>query len=217
MTARAPTERDQDATPFSEILSELCEVSGSRSAALVDREGETVDYAGRGDPFDIRILAAEWQLILQRIGETAILAQSFQVVVRAKKRSYLLEVLPEGYALVVELGRRSTGLSDRALSQARARLCDEAGFPQREDPHGNWSRVEVEEERGDVRRPTRMSVEQQAWDVTVIGRVTEDAVVAREESYRVRLSSGEERTLVREPLGHWYLEEDPWSPPSRVR
>lgn len=209
--------RDQDVTPFSEILERLRAATGVKSAALVDAEGETVDYSGRGDPFDIRILAAEWRLVLQHLKETKILGGSYEFVVRAREKSFLVEALPEGYALVLELARRSTGVSDRALAEARKRLLAEAGFPGEDDPRGNWSHVLVEEEPGQSRRPLRMETDDEALqEVTVLGRIP-SARLLNERSFRVRLSSGRECTLVREPLGHWYREEEAWSPQSRVR
>jgi hypothetical protein len=216
VTSRPPSARDQDATPFSNILTELVEDSGAQCAALVDAEGETVDYAGRGDPFDIRILAAEWRIILQRVGEAKHLGASWEMVVRARRKSFLVEALPEGYALVMELARRASGASDRALCRARQRLCEEAGFPDVADPRGRWSKVAVEEEPGASRRPVRLTVEKEELDVTVLGRIS-DPEASRAQSFRVRLSTGEECTLVREPLGRWYLEEEAWAPPQRTR
>jgi hypothetical protein len=217
VSTRDVSDRDQDTTPFSGILSTLCAAAGARSAVLVDAEGETVDYAGRGDPFDIRILAAEWRLILHRLSEAAILGPSFEFVVRARHKSFLVESLPEGYALVIELGRRATGASDRALSEARKALISEAGFPEESDPRGSWAHVAVEEEPGHSRRPVLIkSKDEERQEVTIIGTIpTPDD--SREVSYRVRLDNGLECTLVREPLGHWYLEEEEWSPPSRIR
>lgn len=209
--------RDQDVTPFSEILERLRTVAGAKSAALVDAEGETVDYSGKGDPFDIRILAAEWRLVLQHLKETKVLGTSYELIVRAREKSFLIEALPEGYALVLELARRSTGVSDRALAEARKRLLAEAGFPGEEDPRGNWSHVLVEEEPGHSKRPLRMETEkEELQEVTILGRISSQNP-QNERSFRVRLSGGRECTLVREPLGHWYREEEDWSPHSRVR
>lgn len=192
-------------------------MAGAKSAALVDAEGETVDYSGRGDPFDIRILAAEWRLVLQYLKETKVLGKSYELVVRAREKSFLVEALPEGYALVVELARRSTGVSDRALAEARRRLIAEAGFPGEEDPRGNWFHVHVEEEPGDSRRPLRMETDaEELQEVIVLGRIPNQEL-RQERSFRVRLGSGQECTLVREPLGNWYREEEDWSPLSRVR
>ena len=215
MTNRSSA-RDQNTTPFSEILERLRAAAGARSTALVDAEGETVDYSGRGDPFNIRILAAEWRLVLQHLKETKILGASYELVVRAHDKSFLVESLPEGYALVVELARRSTGVSDRALSEARKRLLAEAGFPSEEDPRGNWSHVLIEEEPGNSRRPLRMETEEERQEVTVLGRIP-NPNLQNERSFRVRLGNGQECTLVREPLGNWYREEEDWTPQSRVR
>lgn len=209
--------RDQNVTPFSEILERLRAAAGAKSAALVDAEGETVDYSGRGDPFDIRILAAEWRLVLQHLTDAKILGQSYELIVRAREKSFLVEALPEGYALVLELARRSTGVSDRALAEARKRLLAEAGFPSEKDPRGNWSQVLVEEEPGHSRRPLRMETEkEELQEVTVLGRIPTPDLL-QERSFRVRLGNGQECTLVREPLGKWYREEEAWSPLSRVR
>ncbi len=200
--------RDQDASPFSHILVELCEATGSKCAALVDQEGETVDYAGRGDPFDIRILAAEWRLVLLQIQMSDKLGTVRELMVRAKNKSFWIEAFPHGYALVVEMGRRSTSLSARALSQARRDLCHEAGFELGDSTQEVWTRVLVQEEQGVSRRPVAMALDQESLYVTVLGRVSGEA--RSERGFRVRLSTGEERTLVREPLGHWYLEEERW-------
>lgn len=190
-------------------------MGGAKCAALVDAEGETVDYGGQGDPFEIRILAAEWRLVLQYLKELKILGPSYEFVVRARHKSFLVEALPQGYAIVLELARRSTGVSDRALAQARKSLIAEAGFPEEEDPRGIWSHVEVEEEPGLSRRPKRLSARNEIQEVMVLGRIPA-AELSREQSFRVRLSNGQECTLVREPLGRWYLEEESWSAPGRA-
>lgn len=202
--------RDQELTPFSAILTQLCECTGARCAALVDGEGETVDYGGYGDPFDIRVLAAEWRLVLQHLERSPLLAQTDGFVVRAHRKSFLVESLPEGYALVVQLGRRATSASSRALALARKEVCEEAGFNDLRPSQEDWSHVAVEEEPGSSHRPMRMKIEQDSHELTVLGRIAPSATAEREQSYRVRLSTGEERTLVREPLGFWYLEEDSW-------
>ncbi len=197
--------RDQEHTPFAKILDDLCASAGVRSAALVDREGETVDYAGKGEPFDIRILAAEWRLILHRVAESAILGSTIHLAVRAKRKSFLLVTLPEGYALIIELGRRSVGASERALAHTRRALCREAGFCDDQAAGLEWLRVEVREEKGHTRRPQSISREGAREEVLVLGRIFTPEYPT-ERSFRVRLASGEERTLVREPFGHWYIE-----------
>lgn len=214
MTRPSSHPRDQDVTPFAEILTEFCEASGARCSALVDCEGETVDYGGDGDPFDIRILAAEWRLILHRLGETKALAPASELFIRARMKSFSIITLPQGYALVTELGRRASSVSERALGHAKKRLCLEAGFLTEEPEQSDWTSVVVREEPGHTRRPMSVYLDDQSQEVTVIGRVSLPQGPA-ERSFRVRLSSGDERTLVREPFGHWYIEEDDWPPISR--
>jgi hypothetical protein len=199
------TVRDQDASPFSAILVDLCAATGARCAALVDQEGETVDYGGSGDPFDIRILAAEWRLVLAQFQTASTLGSVFQLFVRARDKSFWIEAFPYGYALVVQMGHRCTHISSRALSQARRDLCREAGFTL-VDQREAWTRVVVKEEAGVSRRPLMLGLEDQAHYLTVLGRVS--SVASRERGFRVRLATGEERTLVREPLGQWYIEEE---------
>lgn len=203
-----PAIRDQEASAFSHILVELCRATGARCAALVDQEGETVDYGGAGDPFDIRILAAEWRLVFAHVEHANKLGGVSEMTVRARDKSFLIVGFPLGYALVVQLARRSTGLSPRALSQARRELCKEAGFSA--DGRGEvWLRVHVKEEPGVSRRPLALSVEAESHYVTVLGLLKSS--IKRERGFRIRLGSGEERTLVREPLGQWYLEQENWT------
>lgn len=205
---RSAIPRDQVATPFSAILADLCAATGAHCAALVDREGETVDYGGDRDPFDIRVLAAEMRLVLQLTDQNSVMGAGRELMVRARKKSFWMESLPSGYALVLELGRRAAGLSNRALSEARRRLCQEAGFDQEIREHEAWVRVSVSEEPGTSRRPCALHADEAQHPVTVLGRIPSDST--RERAFRVRLDTGEERNLVRESLGRWYLEEDLW-------
>src|SRR5690606_17171221 len=72
-----------------------------------------------------------------------------------------------------------------------------------------WLRVHVKEEPGVSRRPLALSVEAESHYVTVLGLLKSS--IKRERGFRIRLGSGEERTLVREPLGQWYLEQENWT------
>jgi hypothetical protein len=206
-SARDPRARDQDESPFSNILTELCRATGAQCAALVDQEGESVDYGGVGDPFDIRVLAAEWRLVLAQ-AQFPELGGTTQMMVRARKKSFWIESFPAGYALIIQLGRRSSTLSARALSHARRELCSEAGFIMNRQCVDIWTRVLVNEESGPSRRPGTIQLANESYEVTVLGRVT--SASKSERGYRIRMMSGEERTLVREALGHWYLEEEIW-------
>lgn len=210
--------RDQDTTPFTAVLDEFCRATGSYCAALVDPEGETVDYGGHGDPFEIRILAAELRLLLQHAEQSPSFQSLQELTVRGKRKSFFIYALPEGYAFVARLPRYSSRVSERPLSLVLRGLCEEAGFDLlglrgkriSTFPQGLWRRVEVDEEEGARRRPCRVATDRGVAEVEIMGRLASSFPSARkEDGFRVRFSSGQEGTLVREPLGFWYLEEDP--------
>ncbi len=200
--------RDTDATPFSAILAELLlRVPGAYAAALVDAEGETVDYAGHGDPFDLRVAAAHLQLVLQGIrGSALALGEPRWVVVRGLRKSVAASVLPDGYALALLLRPRSAfAISTRALKVCTRALAAEAGWTDLEQRDGvkqrSWFAVDVETDgRG---RPVRVGSQRVA--VEVLGAVMGLAV--RERGFRVRSLDGTELTLVREPRERWYADE----------
>src|SRR5690606_6550743 len=66
-------ERDQALSTFAATLGRLCDVLPAQAAALVDGEGETVDYAGRLIPYETRVAAAEWQLVAAGLKEGDVL------------------------------------------------------------------------------------------------------------------------------------------------
>jgi len=200
-------ERDQDPTPFSHALDELCRRTFARAAALVDPEGETVDYGGQLAPFDVRVLAAELRLLQQHLGRTRMLESVHEIAIVARRKSFLLNVLPEGYALVLELPRRASRVSERALAVAVRRLCAEAGFAPPHRFSACWREIEVQELPGGSHRPTGAVVDGVQASLIVLGRLARPSV-ASELGFRVRLGTGQEGNLVREPLGRWYLEED---------
>ncbi len=219
MSRRRTHERDQAPSPFTPVLQELCRATGAGCAALVDNEGETVDYAGLGDPFEIRILAAELRLLAQHLDQAVLLRSTTEMLIRARRGSFFLRSLPEGYALVLRLGRRATSVSDRSLSIAVRELCAEAGFAAPMSQRGGrppgtevarqWKKVEVQVEGPRSRRPVTLATPGGPTELEVMGRIATNPS-SRETGYRVRLANGEEGTLIRERLGRWYLEEDAW-------
>jgi predicted regulator of Ras-like GTPase activity (Roadblock/LC7/MglB family) len=201
---RAP--RDQAPSSFAEILEHLLDsIPGADAAALVDYEGETVDYAGVLDPFDLKIAAAHWTIVLTEIAETRIGAPR-QLVVRARTRSYIIRQLQPGYAVVVVLHPRAAfAASDRALQEADARLRAEAGWSA---PHATarcWYCVDVEPEACDRGRPARLRGANGWQPVEVMGAMV--GLPPREKGFRVRLPSGAEMLLVRERMGRWFADE----------
>jgi hypothetical protein len=199
--------RDQATSTFTRILERLLAATpGARGVALVDFEGETVDYAGCVDPFELKVTAAHWQIALSELAEAPQVGPVRQVVVRARAHGYFIRRLEENYAVVLILHpRASFAVSDRAMAEAIAGLSREAGWTVPRDT-SRWSWVEVEtERRGRVRRPRRLKVGGTWQPVDVMGAVV--GLAPRERGFRVRLPSGHEMMLVRERLGRWFADE----------
>lgn len=201
-------QRDQGVSAISAILMRLCEAGGVLGVALVDAEGETVDYSGRFTPFDLKVAAAEWRLVQAVIERSGVQswAPMHELLVRSSGQSYAVRALSEGYALVMVLPRRAFSVSPRAVAAATDELRLEVGLwpVGSESRKVRWIRVEVRPARGP--RPEYLWSEG-GWRVmTVLGRVT-DGLGRGELGYMVRLDSGSELLLVREPLGKWFAGE----------
>jgi predicted regulator of Ras-like GTPase activity (Roadblock/LC7/MglB family) len=193
-------------TVFTPLLDELIgRVPGARAAALVDQDGECIDYAGGLPPFDIKLAAAHWQIVLDQMMNVSQFAQLRQIVVRGASRSFVVRALDESYALVLVMARgagfascaRAFGVFARAL-QAEAGI----GLP----PNGPaWRPVRVE--TGVRMRPTRVGGTAAAplHPLEVLGAVV--GLRRGERGYRVRVATGLETTVVREPGGAWYAED----------
>jgi hypothetical protein len=199
--------RDQTPSSFAPTLGRLCASAGVVGAALVDSDGEAVDYAGRVSPFDIRVAAAEWRIILGRLGRCrhAPWNETRQVMLRGVNKSFGAVLLPEGYALVLQLLPRCFRVSPRALSEAMREICENAGLDI-ELPTAQWMRVQVNESPAPQRRPRSVWVNRKWLPVEVLGRWVGPELLPNEIGYRVRLLDGAEITLVREPLAHWFAD-----------
>jgi hypothetical protein len=203
--------RDQSDSPFSSILARLCDDCGGLAAALVDGEGETVDYAGLLSPYEIKVAAAEWRIVLKVVQESRV--PGFRHVqgltVRAAGRSFLMEALPDGYAIAVCLPRHCFNVSRRALAQAIRELSREAGLELPEArAQSNWVRVSVRTPGATRlhRRPDAIWLEG-AWSpITILGRYQARDLSHSELGYLARLVSGAEVFLVREPPGVWFID-----------
>jgi hypothetical protein len=203
--------RDQSDSPFSAILRRLCDDSGALAAALVDAEGETVDYAGLLSPYEVKVAAAEWRLVLSIVRATRVPAFHHvgSLTVRARRRTFVIEGMPDGYAIALCLPRHSFSVSKRALGQAKRELGREAGI---ELPEGraqvNWVRVKVRTPASSrlLRRPDALWLAE-AWSpLTILGRYQARDLSHSELGYLARLASGAEVFLVREPLGVWFID-----------
>lgn len=165
--------RDQEASAFSAILMRLCEATRANGVALVDRSGETVDYAGYRDSFTLRVMAAEWQIVLDAAHAVARpgFADVTGITVRAAKATYAVVAMAEGYALVLELPRRGFELSPRAVIEAAHAIEREADLPSTIAKGAQrWSRVEVQTIPEDRFRPAAVWLEGAWHPVTILGR-----------------------------------------------
>jgi hypothetical protein len=205
--ARRPTvARDQHESAFASILSDLvARVPGARAAALVDHIGETVDYSGRLDPFAMRLAAAHWRIVLDELGGQRAFRAVRWLAMRAGRASYLVQQLPEGYALVVILARAGGFFGwRRAMAVCARELGEEAGWSWSGPP---WFPVRVTAD--DRRRPSFVrsaGAEARPRPIDILGAVA-GGLGRRERAWRVRFDTGVEATLVREPGGVWYSDE----------
>jgi hypothetical protein len=199
--------RDQLPSSFAPTLGRLCSSAGVVGAALVDCDGEAVDYAGRVSPFDIRVAAAEWRIILSRLArcQHSPWKDTRMVMIRGVNKSFGAVLLPEGYALVLQLLPRCFRISPRALSEATREICENAGL-EMAAPAAQWMRVQVNESPAPQRRPRSVWVHRKWLPVEVLGRWVGPELLPNEIGYRVRLLGGAEVTLVREPLAQWFAD-----------
>lgn len=204
--------RDQALSTFGGVLMRLCDAVGALGAALVDAEGETVDYACSVDPFDMKVIAAESSILFYVLRQSAIPTwpETEEICLRGTKKSIYLQSLDEGYSIVLLLVPYAFSVSRRALSEAIREICAEAGFqlpPSYGHEKEHWSQIDVRCAEG-TRRPAALWSDGEWCPVEVLGSYTAD-LIPREVGYRARLSSGAEVTLVRERLGRWYADVRP--------
>jgi hypothetical protein len=203
----AGVERDQHESAFAAILSKFVAlIPGARGAALVDSEGETVDYAGRAKPFDVKVAAAHWRIVLDEARGAHGLRDVRSIAVRAARASYLVQALPDGYALVLVM-MRSAGFSgwQRAVASCVHALGEEAGWRQgATELPPRWFPVTVL--RDERRRPAAVRADGRLHPLEILGTL-QAGLSGRERAWRIRFESGLEATLVREPGGACYLDE----------
>ena len=203
--------RDQSDSTFSAILGRLCDDCGALAAALVDAEGETVDYAGLLSPYEIKVAAAEWRIVLSVVQQSRVpgFRNIAGMTVRAEGRTFLMEAMPDGYAIALCLPRHCFNVSKRALAQAKRELCQEAGILLPEArAQVNWARVRVRTPAGSrlLRRPDAIWLENGWSPLTILGRYQARDLSRSELGYLARLASGAEVFLVREALGVWFID-----------
>jgi hypothetical protein len=190
------------ASAFAAILADaLARIPGAYATALVDTEGETVDYAGASDPYDVKIAAAYLRISLHELEAMTALGAPRWLTVRGARKSLVARMLEDGYALVVLLRRRAGfTASQRAFAACARELAREAGWAHAENGP-IWHPIAVEiDRRGRPRRLGRRSL-----PVEVLGSVA--GLPPKERGYRVRTEEGSELTLIREAGNWWYSDE----------
>jgi predicted regulator of Ras-like GTPase activity (Roadblock/LC7/MglB family) len=206
-----PEGRDQDATSFAEILQELLSVEPRAVAAvLIDSEGETVDYASSLPSYFAKVAAATLRVVLDDVAAACgklDWGALTQAVIRARRRSFFVRPLPDGYALVLVLRRRVVNVSTRAVVLAACRLCKEAGWPTPAEESIPWHVAEIETRPSDRFRPLQMKAGDGWESLEVLGSVVGLAAESGETGYRCRLQGGAEVTLVRESTGTWFIDQ----------
>jgi hypothetical protein len=119
-------------------------------------------------------MAAEWRIVLDyaRQREKFDFTDLREFIVRARRKSFVLIALAEGYALVLELPRRAFSFSRRAVAEAVRELELEAGLPTSNAMGQNerWSGIEVRTAPGDRRRPEAIWFKGAWHPITIMGR-----------------------------------------------
>lgn len=201
--------REEDETGFTAILRKHVEATpGALGAALVDGQGEAVDYAGETiDPFDLKVAAAHFRIVLNDIDGGRLAAEggtTERLLVLTDKRGFVLTVLPEGYALLTILrANAALGHADRSIDVTLRGIYREAGW---NAPPGafRWHPIDVEI---DARaRPHRLRIRHQWTAVQPIGRVI-GGLQPGEVGWRVDVPAAEcETTLVLGRDDRWYAD-----------
>jgi hypothetical protein len=205
--ARTTFTREESETGFTAILSRhVAATPGAIGAALVDGEGEAVDYAGDSiDPFEIKIAAAHWRIVLGDIDKGKhgeLFGSTRRLFVHTDQRAFVLDVLPDGYALLSILeAKASFGHADRALDATLRDLYREAGW---NAPPGAFRWVPLDVELDARGRPIRVRVRKQWASVESMGRIIA-GLQPGELGFRVSVPAAElELTLVRGRDERWY-------------
>jgi hypothetical protein len=213
-------ERVQAETGFTAILHVLvATMPGGLGAALVDGEGETVDYAGdRLDVFDIKVAAAQWRILLQEIEQGKLSAEGGapqRVTLLCEHRTYVIDSLPEGYALLV-IAHQAAPLAhlNSAIDRALIALHAEVGWAAPPEVE-RWWPIDVGVD--DEGRPSTLRLKTREVPLGVIGRITQ-GLRGGEHGYRVAIGPNESRaederrdevTIVQGVDRRWYADAPP--------
>ncbi|MAQ17690.1 MAG: hypothetical protein CMN30_23205 [Sandaracinus sp.] len=201
---RQEAERDQNEGAFTVLLRELLVHRRVLAVALVDSEGECVDYCSVVEPYEAKVAGALLGLALRQVGHFAAATDIGRVgtmEILADERDLVVRNMGEGYslAMVAEAGAIDQDVM-ATLRRVSRRVGEEAGLPPPgwdSDEPGLW--VATREAVGWAFAP--VAFKEGDGDpvavIDVIGRWEERGglVGSPLTCFRVRLEDGSEATL----------------------
>ncbi|GFO57381.1 GTPase [Geomonas sp. Red276] len=100
--------------PFKQLLTNLVEaVPGATGAILADWEGEAVEQHCQGDPFEMKVTAAHWGILLTRLKtlhEKYAAGQVQESLITTDEQHAIVGAIGAEYALVMTLGPQALPL-----------------------------------------------------------------------------------------------------------
>lgn len=100
--------------PFKRLLTTLVEsVPGGNGAILADWEGEAVEQFSHGDPFDMKVTAAHWGILLTQLKglhEKFAAGAVQETVISTDEQYVIVGAIGEDYALVMTMDRNALPL-----------------------------------------------------------------------------------------------------------
>jgi predicted regulator of Ras-like GTPase activity (Roadblock/LC7/MglB family) len=100
--------------PFKRLLTTLVEaVPGASGAILADWEGEAVEQHCQGDPYEMKVTAAHWGILLTRLKglhEKYHAGQVHESVISTDEQHVIVGAVGDDYALVMPLTREALPL-----------------------------------------------------------------------------------------------------------
>jgi predicted regulator of Ras-like GTPase activity (Roadblock/LC7/MglB family) len=100
--------------PFKTLLTKLVEaVPGASGAILADWEGESVEQHSYGDPYDMKVTAAHWGILLTRLkglDEKYATGLVREAVISTDQQHAIVGALGAEYALVLTMNRSALPL-----------------------------------------------------------------------------------------------------------
>ena len=114
--------------PFKRLLTNLVEsVPGATGAILADWEGESVEQHCQGDPYDMKVTAAHWGILLNRLKETHASYEAGRVkesVITTDAEYAIVGAIGEEYSLVMTMTRETLPLLALRNFRETARLLE---------------------------------------------------------------------------------------------